>query len=75
MQDEVEQKIAARFADADITVQLDGNRAVIRVVSDEFAEMSRVARQQAVYACIQDEIADGRLHAVTIQAVVPDAVS
>lgn len=75
MQDQVEQKVAARFADAEITVELDGNRALIRVVSDEFADMSRVARQQAVYACIQDEIADGSLHAVTIQAVVPDTAS
>jgi acid stress-induced BolA-like protein IbaG/YrbA len=35
--------------------------------------MSRVKKQQAVYACIQEYIADGRLHAVTIKAETPPA--
>jgi acid stress-induced BolA-like protein IbaG/YrbA len=34
--------------------------------------MNRVQKQQAVYACIEDYIADGRLHAVTIKAAEPD---
>ena len=32
---------------------------------------TRVQKQQAVYACIEDSIADGRLHAVTIKAEAP----
>lgn len=53
-------------------VVLEGNRASITVVSDVFLGMSRVQKQQAVYACIDSFIADGRLHAVTIRALVPD---
>lgn len=68
MQEEIFGKVQARFPDAQINVELDGNRAQITVVSDVFADMSRVKKQQAVYAAISDYIADGRLHAVTIDA-------
>ena len=44
----------------------------IEAVSDEFASMSGVKRQQAVYRLIADEIADGRLHAITITALTPE---
>ena len=57
--------------DLNVQVELDGNRALITVVSPMFAGMSRVAKQQAVYACINSFIADGRIHAVTIQASAP----
>jgi len=73
----MEEEISAKVRDAlnavSVHVSLDGNRAVIEVISDQFADMNRVQKQQAVYACIQDYIADGRLHAVTIKADVPVA--
>lgn len=56
---------------ASIRVEVDGDRALIEVVSEAFAGMNRVQKQQAVYACIQEYIADGRLHAVTIRADAP----
>jgi len=68
---EISEKITGQFADAVVTVNLDGNRAVIEVVSEAFADMNRVQKQQAVYACIQEYIADGRLHAVTIKTELP----
>lgn len=55
-----------------VDIVLDGNRASITVVSDAFIGMSRVQKQQAVYACIDSFIKDGRLHAVTIRALTPD---
>jgi acid stress-induced BolA-like protein IbaG/YrbA len=58
-------------AEPEVDVVLDGNRASITVVSDAFAGMSRVQKQQAVYACIDAFIKDGRLHAVTIRALTP----
>ena len=72
MQDEISQKIHATIEATSVRVSLDGNRAVIEVVSAQFAGMSRVQKQQAVYACIQEYLADGRLHAVTIKAEVPE---
>ena len=71
MQEEIHQLLAAEFEDAAITVEVDGNRALIEITSERFADLSRLKRQQAVYACINDMIADGRLHAVTLKADVP----
>jgi acid stress-induced BolA-like protein IbaG/YrbA len=34
--------------------------------------MTRVRKQQAVYACIDRFIADGSLHAVSIRALTPE---
>lgn len=63
--------LSATTDDLDVQVELDGNRALITVVSPMFAGMSRVKKQQAVYACIDSFIADGRIHAVTIHAITP----
>ena len=43
----------------------------ITVVSDEFANLSRVARQQSVYALLDDAFAQG-LHALTMRTITPD---
>ena len=71
MQDEVRTRVEAGIPEAQVAVELDGNRAVIAVTSNYFDGMSRVKKQQAVYACIEDLIASGVLHAVTIKADTP----
>ena len=71
LQEELLEKITDALPVESIKVQLDGNRAVIELVSERFVGLSRVKKQQAVYACIQEFIADGRLHAVTIKAHAP----
>ena len=60
------------LAEPQVDVVVDGDRAAITVVSEVFQGMSRVQKQQAVYACIDTFIAEGRLHAVTIRALTPD---
>lgn len=75
MNDEISEAIASHFPDAAVEVALEGNRASIRVVSGQFAGMSRVQRQQAVYACIDRFITGGALHAVSIRALTPDEAS
>ena len=72
MQDEIRQRIEAAITGAQVSVRVDGNRATINVVASVFAGMSRVKKQQEVYACIADLIADGALHAVTIKADAPE---
>ncbi len=68
MQDDVKERVAQAIPDAQVSVEVDGNRAAIHVVSAHFEGMSRVKKQQAVYACIEDLIASGALHAVSIKA-------
>ncbi|MEM9621351.1 MAG: BolA/IbaG family iron-sulfur metabolism protein [Pseudomonadota bacterium] len=71
MQQEISERLLAEFPDAEIAVELDGNRALLSVTSSRFEDMSRVQKQQAVYACVADYIASGDLHAVTIKAQTP----
>lgn len=72
MVEDVRSRVEAAFDGADIAVAGEGNRCEVRVVSDAFSGLSRVKRQQAVYAAIGDLIAAGTVHAVTIRALTPD---
>ncbi len=53
----------------EVTAQGDASRMEIVVVSPAFEGVSRVRKQQIVYAAIAELIRDGALHAVTIRAV------
>lgn len=72
MDEDIERAIAERIDGAEVDVLVDGNRALITVVSNEFESLGRVQKQQKVYACIEEFIRDGRLHAVTIKALTPE---
>ena len=74
MQEEITRRVVDAIADATVSVAVDGNRAMIDVVSPVFSDLSRVKKQQLVYACIEDLIASGDLHAVTIKADAPAGV-
>jgi acid stress-induced BolA-like protein IbaG/YrbA len=52
---------------AEVHVNGDGSHFQIIAISDQFAEMSRVKKQQFVYAPLSDIIAEGRMHAVSIK--------
>ena len=52
-------------------VEGDGYHYQITVVSPVFEEKRRVARQQWVYQILQEWIADGSLHAVTLHTYSP----
>ena len=69
------QVIAERIREAlpgcAVEVAVEGNRALIEVASQAFEGLSRVQRHQAVYRCVEDLIAEGSLHAVTIRANLP----
>jgi acid stress-induced BolA-like protein IbaG/YrbA len=72
MNDAIAQAIQSGIESARVDVVVEGNRALITVVSPAFEGLSRVQKQQKVYACIDAFISDGRLHAVTIRALTPD---
>ncbi|WP_131864663.1 BolA family iron metabolism protein IbaG [Biostraticola tofi] len=50
----------------------DGSHFQVIVVSEQFAGMSRVKKQQAVYAPLMEYISDNRIHALSIKAYTPD---
>jgi len=68
MHDEITARIQQALPGSRVEVQVEGNRARIKVVSGALAGMTRVQRHQAVYGCIEEFIASGALHAVSISA-------
>ncbi|WP_371376708.1 BolA family protein [Thalassotalea aquiviva] len=52
---------------SDLHVTFDGSQCTIMAVSDMFADMSRVKKQQTVYAPLSEAINQGVIHAVTIK--------
>lgn len=52
---------------SEVHVSGDGSHFQIIAVSDLFADMSRVKKQQFVYAPLSNIIAEGSMHAVSIK--------
>lgn len=52
---------------AEAHVNGDGSHFQVIAVSDQFADMSRVKKQQFVYAPLAAKIAEGSMHAVSIK--------
>jgi acid stress-induced BolA-like protein IbaG/YrbA len=51
----------------ELKVTFDGSQCTVMAVADFFEELSRVKRQQMVYAPLAQLINDGKIHAVTIK--------
>lgn len=64
---DIEELLVSELGLAEAHVTGDGSHFQIIAVSDIFNEMSRVKRQQAVYKVINDRIADGSMHAISIK--------
>lgn len=72
---EVISRIEQVFKPADSTVQIEVSGAdcnfTTRVISTAFDGLRPVQRQQKVLGAFSDVLADGRLHALTIEAFTP----
>lgn len=64
----IQQLIASQMPDAAVEVSGGEGKFIANVISDAFAGLSLLKRHQLVYACVNDEIASGELHALTIVA-------
>ena len=72
MQELIEARLRESIADAEVRASGEGNRFHLSVTSPAFAGLSRVRRQQLVYAAIGDLVRDGSMHAVTMETRTPD---
>ena len=52
---------------SEVFVSGDGSHFQVIAVSDQFADMSRLKKQQFVYAPLSELIAEGSMHAVSIK--------
>jgi acid stress-induced BolA-like protein IbaG/YrbA len=66
--DEIIEKLRSALSLDDVRVHSeDGSHFQIIAVSDQFDAMSRVKRQQAIYAPLAEDIANNRIHALSIK--------
>ncbi len=54
----------------DLTV--DGDKLGVKIISEEFAGLNRVKRQQTIYALLDDLIKSGEIHAVSMMTKTPE---
>ena len=59
------------YPDAFIQAANQGNKFDVRVVDESFEGKRSLQRQQAIYALVNDKIANGDIHALNIQALTP----
>ena len=69
--EKIQQLIAQQMPDATVEVSGGEGKYVATVTSDAFDGLTPLKRHKMVYACVNDQIASGELHALTIVAKTP----
>jgi acid stress-induced BolA-like protein IbaG/YrbA len=73
--EKIQQLIQQGMPSAIVEVTGGEGKFIAQVISDDFSELPIIKRHKMVYACVNDEIASGELHALTIVAKTPDEVA
>lgn len=69
--DEIKAMIEAGFESAQVIVNGENGMFDTTVISDKFAGLSAVKKQQMVYATVNSQITSGDIHALSIKAYTP----
>jgi acid stress-induced BolA-like protein IbaG/YrbA len=69
--EEIEQIIESGIEGCKVTVTGDGSKYEATVISDVFEGLSMVKKHQLVYALVNEHIASGAIHALSIKAYTP----
>jgi acid stress-induced BolA-like protein IbaG/YrbA len=69
--DDLQNLLAGKLENCQVTVENDGHTYHITVIGDEFEGLNAVKRQQFVYGALNEKIADGSVHAVSIKTYTP----
>ena len=64
--------ISAGIPEAEVRVTGDGSHFEAIVISRAFAGLSLLNRQRKVYATVNEHIASGELHALSIKTFTPE---
>lgn len=73
--DKIKQLIEQGMSADSVEVSGGEGKYTAVVVSEEFNGLNLIKRHKRVYACVNDEITSGALHALTIVAKTPEEVS
>lgn len=72
LQQAITLRLENEFEGAQFTVMVEGNHTILQISSERFIGKSPVQRQKLVYACVNDLIQSGELHAITIHTSTPN---
>lgn len=67
----VEKLITDKHPGLNVEVETDGYHYQVKAVGEVFEGLNAVKRQQLIYACLNEYIIDGTIHAVIIKAFTP----
>ncbi|MAM89300.1 MAG: cell division protein BolA [unclassified Hahellaceae] len=68
---ELENYLQPRLSDCEVKVGGDDYHFLVTVIGDVFEDLNAVKKQQYVYKQLNELIADGTVHAVTIKTYTP----
>jgi acid stress-induced BolA-like protein IbaG/YrbA len=68
---DVKTLLESRIDGCEFHIQGEGCNFQVVAISELFAGLSAVNRQQLIYGALTDEIASGALHAISIKAYTP----
>lgn len=69
---EIQSVLMAALPLQEAIVTGDGSHFQVIAVGEMFAELSRVKKQQAIYAPLAAYLADNRIHALSIKTYTPE---
>lgn len=69
---EVKQLVESKLEGCEVITSGEDCNFTLTVVGELFAGLSPVKKQQLVYGCLTDQIANGAIHAVTIKTYTPE---
>jgi acid stress-induced BolA-like protein IbaG/YrbA len=71
--EQIKQLIESHLSESTALIEgEDGRHYSAIVISPEFADKSRIQKQQLVYAALGNHINDGTIHAISIKTFTPD---
>lgn len=65
--EEIQQLLQSHFPDCEVAIGGDGRHVEVTIVGDVFEGLRSLKRQQLVYAALNEQIADGSVHAVMMK--------
>ena len=70
--EEVKRIVESQIQDSEVVTAGEGCNFEITVISPAFTGLSPVKKQQMVYGCLNEQIASGAIHALTIKTYTPE---
>ena len=69
--DDLKNSIQEMIKTDTVLIESDGSHFLLTIVSAEFEGLSKIKSQQKVYACLNEYISNGSMHAVSMKTYTP----